>query len=1131
MPRPIRTSTRLGTIVATAVSLVALASAVAAAHPGATPGASWSAASGASAATGKMSPRLAAIAGAPHPGRGRATTMPVRGPGSLVGDGDGRLLVTATLTDGATLTGIPWAHVVARRGALAALAVPPHRLGELAGHPDVRYLTPVAEPLRAGAPARAVAAECATGIVSEGVAQLGVDVARTAYALDGAGVRVGVVSDSFDRRGGAGTDVAASELPGAGNGCGRAVAVDVLAEGDADGIDEGRAMLQIVHDVAPGAELAFATADFGQLAMADRIIELGEAGADVVTDDIIYFDEPMFQDGPVGAAIIENRVERDVVHVTSGGNSHVVVDGRSVGSYEAPALRPTPCPPSVVALAAEFQACHDFDAGAGTDPTSSLTLAPGGSITLLLGWSEPMLGVTSDLDLFLLAADGTVIAGGADDNIASGQPSEFLRYTNTTAASRTVRVVVARFGVGASGTPRLKTVLLRSSGLTDVEYDTAAGGDVIGPTLIGHSATDVAVSVAAVPYDDATAVEPFSTRGPGRRCWQAWDGTLVPRPPISPCAAVDLDVAATDGVANSFFGSFFDDGDGEAWRFFGTSASAPHVAAVAALAREYAPCAFASEIETALRAGAAPMAGFGVADVGAGLVDAPATIAALASGCVTDADRDGVADDDDNCPNTANPGQVDRDGDGTGDACDGDVDGDGIPNHGDNCPEAPNPDQVDRDDDGIGDACDPLIDSDGDGVADHLDNCPTTANPRQADTDGDGVGDACDPTRVPDAFTSIAPARYLDDRPIGATFDGLHRGGGRTRVGERADVRIAGRGDVPGDAVAVIANLTAVNALGTGFATAHPCLTTAPDASSVNYRAGGIEPNEIVIGLDARGRACIDVFGADTYLVLDVVGYVPGGSPYVPVAPARYADSRPDGATFDGVRVGFGPVAPGSTVEVPVAGRGSVPGSASVVVVGLTVTRGRGTGFATVHSCLATVPEASSINFRTGDNRPNELIAALDPDGDICVTVFGASTHVVLDVVGYLGPAAGYTTVRPARFADTRPAGTTVDGRQRATGPVGPGRTLRVQLTGRGTVPTEASTAVVNLTVVNASGTGFATVHPCLTAVPNASSINFRAGTTRANELVALLDPAGGVCITVDGAATNVVLDVVGHDG
>lgn len=109
---------------------------------------------------------------------------------------------------------------------------------------------------------------------------------------------------------------------------------------------------------------------------------------------------------------------------------------------------------------------------------------------------------------------------------------------------------------------------------------------------------------------------------------------------------------------------------------------------------------------------------------------------------VNDSDLDGVVDNSDNCPSTANASQADNDADGLGDACDPDDDNDGRLDAQDNCALTANADQADNDSDGLGDACDP--DDDNDTLADTGDNCPTTPNLDQADGDGDGVGDACD---------------------------------------------------------------------------------------------------------------------------------------------------------------------------------------------------------------------------------------------------------------------------------------------------------------------------------------------------------------------------------------------------
>ena len=119
---------------------------------------------------------------------------------------------------------------------------------------------------------------------------------------------------------------------------------------------------------------------------------------------------------------------------------------------------------------------------------------------------------------------------------------------------------------------------------------------------------------------------------------------------------------------------------------------------------------------------------------------------------LNDSDDDGIADDVDNCPNDANPNQPDSDGDGIGNRCDplNDSDNDGIDVSEDNCPLTANPGQEDTDNDGLGDACDEVNDSDGDGIADDVDNCPNDANPNQPDSDGDGIGNRCDPVNDTD---------------------------------------------------------------------------------------------------------------------------------------------------------------------------------------------------------------------------------------------------------------------------------------------------------------------------------------------------------------------------------------------
>lgn len=287
-------------------------------------------------------------------------------------------------------------------------------------------------------------------------------------------------------------------------------------------------------------------------------------------------------------------------------------------------------------------------------------------------------------------------------------------------------------------------------------------------------------------------------------------------------------------------------------------------------------------------------------------------------------------------------------------------------------------------------------DADLDGTPDAVDNCPATPNPGQSDADGDGIGGACDLVNDTRVFVSLTPARFADSRAE-ATFDGQFRATGARPGGTTWEIQVAGRGGVPGDAVAAIVNVTAVNGAGPGFATVHPC-GTLPTASSLNCGQGGVEPNELIARLSAAGTISVYTL-TTTDVLVDVVGYVPNGSPYAPIVPTRYADSR-DEATFDGQHRNTATPHGGGTVwEIPIAGRGPVPATATSAIVNLTVTDGTGPGFATVYPCGA-LPNASSLNYDTGITRPNELVAKLSAAGTICVYTL-TDVHVIVDVVGH----------------------------------------------------------------------------------------------------------------------------------
>lgn len=379
------------------------------------------------------------------------------------------------------------------------------------------------------------------------------------------------------------------------------------------------------------------------------------------------------------------------------------------------------------------------------------------------------------------------------------------------------------------------------------------------------------------------------------------------------------------------------------------------------------------------------------------------------------------------------------------------------------------------------------------------------------------------------SLTGSAARRLRDTRSSGTTVDGNEQGGGKVAAGSTTEVVVAGRGGVPATASAAVLNITVTEGDGVGFVTVFPCGSDRPLASNLNYVAGRTVANMAVSQLGTGGKVCVYNEGAATQLIVDVDRFFDGDPTFGPMAPKRLVDTRADGVTVDGTDQAGGIRANGTTLELTVSGRATVSASAKAVVLNVTVTAPTGTGFVTVFPCGEDRPLASNLNYGVGQTVANLAMARLGTAGKVCLYNEGASAHLVVDVMGTYDGAAPYSALSPKRLLDTRSGGVTVDGQNQAGGIAAAGSTTEVVVAGRGTVAHGAELAVLNLTTTGGGGTGFLTVFPCGQTRPLASNLNYSAGQTVANAVIARVGEGGKVCVYNEGAATHLVLDVNGY--
>jgi hypothetical protein len=534
---------------------------------------------------------------------------------------------------------------------------------------------------------RAAMSKTRTGaITSQGDYAQNSDLVRSQNALTGAGITVGIISDSYDcyqqyKDAGnpppngdqgyanngftatAATDVSTADIP---------ALVKVIEEATCQNYgapiqlpfgDEGRAMMQIVHDVAPGAGLAFYTAENSEADFASGIAKLaapvasGGAGAKIIVDDVGYFTEPFFQDGLVAQAI-NAVVANGVAYFSSAGNNGTLAYNNNAPSF---GTQSSTAPNSGEQLL-------NFDQSGSATATTTLpvtipSMIPGEFVVIVVEWDQPYVtgapasgGSTSSIDVCITGATGNdVIANGnltaATCSGASGlgqDPVQVMIIDNPANSGHHSSIETLNIQVGlVNGTTpgRIKVVVEDDGAGSTINSFATHSGTLQGhPGAAGALAIGAAFFVSSPSCDFTPTLELFSSAGGDPILFDSTGTRLT-----TPVTRQKPDLVGPDGGNDTFLGFTLASGDiadsssvpecannANYPNFFGTSAAAPHVASIAALFLEADSTLTPTQLYSYLRLsgvsiGAAPTActpnfaagyGFVQADRAAQMVDA-----------------------------------------------------------------------------------------------------------------------------------------------------------------------------------------------------------------------------------------------------------------------------------------------------------------------------------------------------------------------------------------------------------------------------------------------------------------------------------------------------------------------------
>jgi hypothetical protein len=363
-------------------------------------------------------------------------------------------------------------------------------------------------------------------------------------SANGGGIDFGVMSDSINQKGGgvAGSQASGDLPPGA--------RVNILDDGGNNDTDEGRAMSELIFDLAPSSDILFHTAFSGITNFANGIGDLEAAGADVIVDDVGYANDPAFQDGAIAQAVDDAVLNHDVLYFSAAGNQ----TGQSVlDTFSNP----------------DGDDFHNFANGGEIIP---IRVAGNTSSTWYLQFDDPWGNAGSNWEIQVFDFDGGVVGnlikGSNDDNtplIGNGDPFDDVTINNNDGFSHQYALSIKHL---SGNSPNGQRLFMFNFDQNFTALDATLNNE---PSVYGHANARFGFGIGAVPQGNPSTIESFSSLG---------GVPIVFDDAGNPISAVVRDnpaFVAADAVQTTV-GGFL--------TFSGTSAAAPNAAAIAGLMME-----------------------------------------------------------------------------------------------------------------------------------------------------------------------------------------------------------------------------------------------------------------------------------------------------------------------------------------------------------------------------------------------------------------------------------------------------------------------------------------------------------------------------------------------------------------